>query len=220
MLEVAPDVHQLSLAPRDALNAYLVGDVLVDAGVASSAGRIVRALAGGRSPPTRSPTCTPTTPAARAGSWTRGTVPVWVGAGDAEAMRRGEPAPADNRISGLMRFASTFSGVDVARELREGDELAAGFVVLDAPGHSPGHVAFWRAADRVLIAGDVWFHLDPWTLRPKLREPFGIVTISPARNRESIRRLTALEPDVVAFGHGPVLRDAAPKLAAFAALLK
>jgi glyoxylase-like metal-dependent hydrolase (beta-lactamase superfamily II) len=116
-----------------------------------------------------------------------------------------------------MRFASSFEGVDVDRELREGDELAAGFVVLDVPGHSAGHVAFWRPSDRVLIAGDVLFHLDPWTLRPRLREPLRIVTTSPARNRDSIRRLAALEPDVVAFGHGPVLRDAAPVLARFAA---
>jgi glyoxylase-like metal-dependent hydrolase (beta-lactamase superfamily II) len=43
------------------------------------------------------------------------------------------------------------------------------------------------------------------------------VTTSPARNRDSIRRLAALEPDVVAFGHGPVLRDAAPVLVRFAA---
>ena len=220
MLQVAPDVHQLPLAPREALNAYLVGDVLVDAGVASSAGRIVREL-GGR--PLAAHALTHVHPDHAGGSrkvLDARPVPVWVGAGDAEAMRRGEPAPADNRISGLMRFASTFSGVDVDRELREGDELAAGFVVLDAPGHSPGHVAYWRAADRVLIAGDVLFHLDPWTLRPRLREPFSVVTVSPARNRESIRRLAALEPDVVAFGHGPVLRDAASKLAAFAALLK
>mgnify|MGYP002128813951 CR=1 FL=1 len=36
--------------------------------------------------------------------------------------------------------------------LREGDEVA-GFEVLDAPGHSPGHIALWREQDRTLIAG-------------------------------------------------------------------
>jgi len=219
MRTIAPDVHHLPLAPRDVLNAYLVGDVLVDAGVASSARRILAGLDGR---PLASHALTHVHPDHAGGSrrvLDARDVPVWVGAGDAEAMRRGEPVQADNRIAGLMRFASTFSGVDVARELRDGDELAAGFVVLDVPGHSPGHVAFWREADRVLIAGDVVFHLDPWTLRPKLREPLRLVTVDPARNRRSILRLAALEPDVVAFGHGPVLRDAAPRLAALAAEL-
>ena len=32
-------------------------------------------------------------------------------------------------------------------------------------------------------------------------------TLDPARNRESIRRLAALEPAVVCFGHGPPWRD-------------
>ncbi len=42
----------------------------------------------------------------------------------------------------------------VDRALAEGDEVA-GFRVLDTPGHSPGHVAYWRESDGVLICGDV-----------------------------------------------------------------
>ncbi len=40
----------------------------------------------------------------------------------------------------------------------------------------------------------------------------------PARNRDSIRRLAALEPAVVCFGHGPPARDPGA-LTAFAAAL-
>lgn len=220
MRAIAPDVHHLALAPRDLLNAYLVGDVLVDAGIPSSAKRIVAALEGR---PLAAHALTHVHPDHAGGSrrvLDAREVPVWVGAGDAEAMRRGEPAPTGNRLSGVLRFASTFDGVDVARELREGDELAAGFVVLEVPGHAPGHLAFWRAADRVLIAGDVWFNVNPWNLRAGLREPLRILTADPARNRLAIGRLAALEPDVVAFGHGPVLRDAAAVVGRFADLLK
>jgi glyoxylase-like metal-dependent hydrolase (beta-lactamase superfamily II) len=39
-------------------------------------------------------------------------------------------------------------------------------------------------------------------------------TTDPPRNRESARRLAALEPALVCFGHGPPLRDAA-KFASF-----
>jgi hydroxyacylglutathione hydrolase len=94
----------------------------------------------------------------------------------------------------------------VARRLTEGDEVA-GFEVLETPGHSPGHVAYWRAADRTLILGDVLFNLNLPTLRPGLREPYAALTPDPARNRDSARRLARLEPDLILFGHGPPSRD-------------
>ena len=45
-------------------------------------------------------------------------------------------------------------GRNVDRVLHEGDEVA-GFTVLEVRGHSPGHLAFWRERDGVLIVGDV-----------------------------------------------------------------
>jgi glyoxylase-like metal-dependent hydrolase (beta-lactamase superfamily II) len=94
----------------------------------------------------------------------------------------------------------------VARALHEGDEVA-GFRVLEVPGHSRGHVAYWRESDRVLIAGDVLNNMNVATGIPGLREPLKIFTPDPARNRESARRLAPLEPRLVVFGHGPPLRD-------------
>jgi hydroxyacylglutathione hydrolase len=94
----------------------------------------------------------------------------------------------------------------VERRLHEGDEIA-GFTVLDVPGHSPGHLAYWREGDRTLICGDVLFNLSLPTLRPGLREPYASFTPDPARNRESARRLAELPPDLILFGHGPPLRD-------------
>jgi glyoxylase-like metal-dependent hydrolase (beta-lactamase superfamily II) len=94
----------------------------------------------------------------------------------------------------------------VARALEEGDEVA-GFTVLEVPGHSRGHVAYWRASDRVLILGDVLNGMNVRTGRRGLHEPPEIFTPDPRRNRQSARRLAALEPALVCFGHGPPLRD-------------
>src|SRR5687767_13957273 len=94
-------------------------------------------------------------------------------------------------------------GHPVDRPLREGDDAGAGFTVLDSPGHSPGHVAYWREADRTLIVGDVLFNIHPLLGFPQLRQPPDFCTPDPARNRESARRLAALEPELVCFGHGP-----------------
>jgi hydroxyacylglutathione hydrolase len=44
-------------------------------------------------------------------------------------------------------------------------------------------------------------------------------TYDPAQNRSSMRKITALAPRIVGFGHGPVVHDAAPKLAAAVAKL-
>jgi len=103
----------------------------------------------------------------------------------------------------------------VARALAAGDEVA-GFTVLECPGHSPGHVAYWRESDRVLILGDVLNNMNLITGVPGLHEPPAVFTPDPARNRESARKLAALEPALCCFGHGPPLRDP-QKLADFAA---
>ena len=106
----------------------------------------------------------------------------------------------------------------VARRLREGDEVG-GFTVLETPGHSPGHVSFWREADRTLVAGDVLFGRHPRDRPPGPVRAAGHVHARPRRRTAaSIRRLAALEPAVVCFGHGPPLRDPA-RLRAFAAAL-
>jgi glyoxylase-like metal-dependent hydrolase (beta-lactamase superfamily II) len=108
-------------------------------------------------------------------------------------------------------------GHPVDRVIREGDEVA-GFQVLHTPGHSAGHVAFWRESDRVLIVGDVLSSAHPFTLVPGIREPFDFFTPDPARNRESIKRIAALEPTLAVFGHGPPVRDPR-RISEFAATL-
>ena len=94
----------------------------------------------------------------------------------------------------------------VDRALKEGDEVA-GFEVLFTPGHSPGHVSYWRERDRVLVCGDVMWGYNPFLMRGDVREPFPLVSPDPKLNRQSARRLAELRPEVVCFGHGPVLRD-------------
>lgn len=90
--------------------------------------------------------------------------------------------------------------------LREADEVA-GFRVIEVPGHSPGHVAYWRESDRTLILGDVLNNMDVTTGRPGLHEPKWFFTADPETNRRSARKLLELEPKLVLFGHGAPLRD-------------
>ena len=217
MEPVAEDVVRLVLAPRDGINAYLVGDVLVDAGIRPSGPRLVHALAGR---PVRAHALTHAHPDHVGGS--RHVVdalgvPMWAPAGDADDVEAGRPRPMSGRLGPLLARVNRFPAVPVARRLREGDDVGAGFTVLDAPGHSPGHVALWRERDRVLVAGDVFFNLDLRTLRPGLRPPAKLLTFDVEQNRRSMRRLAELEPALVLLGHGPPVRDAVAELRAVAA---
>ena len=210
METIAPDVHRIALLPRDGLNAYLLGDVLVDAGLARSAETIIKAL-GGRTLSEHVATHAHIdhvggSPKVIAGLGLDGLA---IGSVDAEAVRTGHAAVkpgTPGRV--LARLRGRFTPIRVTRELREGDEVGPGFQVLDAPGHSPGHIVLWRASDRLLIAGDVLTNMFG------LHEPPAMLSVDPERNRESARRLATLEPATIAFGHGQVLRDG-PKLQSY-----
>jgi hydroxyacylglutathione hydrolase len=134
-------------------------------------------------------------------------VPVWVGSGDRDTVQSGHPPAPQTWAEPAVARLGGFEGVGVARSLREGDDLGHGFTVLETPGHSDGHVAFWRERDRTLVLGDVFFNMHALTTVPGLHEPPRILTRDPRRNRESARRLAALEPELALFGHGPPLRD-------------
>jgi len=133
-------------------------------------------------------------------------IPLWCGERDAAVVEGERPAAGRGAIAKLISRLPMPDPHPVERPLREGDAVA-GFEVLDVPGHSPGHVAYWREADRTLICGDVLFNIRLRTLRAGLREPYRPLTADPARNRESARRLAELRPELVLFGHGPPLRD-------------
>ena len=112
----------------------------------------------------------------------------------------------DHPLNRLALRAWAGPGRPVDRALCEGDEVA-GFAVLEVPGHSAGHVAYWRESDRVLILGDVLNNMNVMTGIPGLNEPPAFFTTDPAENRRSARRLAALEPRLMLFGHGAPLRD-------------
>lgn len=136
-------------------------------------------------------------------------LPLWCGADDAEAIETATPATGPGLIPKLMSRLPMPPSYTVSRGLVEGDEVA-GFEVLDAPGHSPGHIALWRESDRVLIAGDVFFNLL------QVSAPWSFLTADTGVNRDSMRRLAALLPAVTLLGHGPPVRgpDALQRVAA------
>ena len=207
--QVAEGVARISPMPLDLVNAYLLGDVLVDSGGPFGSRRLLAALSGRET---------------IAHALTHGHfdhqgsshficerlgIPLWCGEGDREAVETGNQALLfSNQRAFLARIARRMTGLahPVSRTLRDGDEVG-GFRVIEAPGHTVGHLAYWRESDRVLVLGDVLFHINPATLSRGLREPFASATFDASRNRESARKLASLEPAIICFGHGEPLRD-------------
>lgn len=209
MRQLADDLFQLRGFPPHAINIYVMGDVLVDAGTRFDLRRILGQL---RGRPISAHALTHAHPDHQGSSHAVCEalgIPLCCGVGDAEAAEN--PALMLHRLprAWINRLiAPLFSGPahPVARRLREGDELG-GFTVLETPGHSSGHVSYWRERDRVLILGDVLANMKLATGLPGLREPPTIFTPDPVLNRTSARRMAALEPELICFGHGPPLRD-------------
>jgi hydroxyacylglutathione hydrolase len=224
MREIAPDVFHIPVLPRDGVNTYVIGDVLVDTGYRFSAGAIKKAIGDRQLSAIALTHAHPDHQGSARKLADELGLPVWVGAGDREAAESGRivtnPALQKPGLSLLAGALARMPKVAIARGLREGDELAAGFVVLDTPGHSPGHVSFWRESDRTLLCGDVFFNLHPVTLAVGLRQPPVLLTTDPALNRRSERRVAELEPVTAGCGHGPVLEgDAAAQMARVVAAL-
>jgi len=119
------------------------------------------------------------------------------------------PAPARWIFPTLLRRWDG-GATKIAGTIAEGNEVA-GFRVLHFPGHAPGQIGLWRESDRVALVSDVVYLLDSARLGKPL--PAGEASVphpawswDHAKAKESVRKLAALEPKVVAAGHEEPLR--------------
>lgn len=146
------------------------------------------------------------------------------------------PAPDWKAGGGIMPLLSPLlprGPVDLTDRLRalpgEGSDLSLaempGWTLIHTPGHTPGHVSFFRKSDRTLLVGDAFcttpqesFFAANVTRPPELHGPPSYFTPDWSAAKVSVRKLAALEPNTVAPGHGkplagPALPAALQKLA-------
>jgi glyoxylase-like metal-dependent hydrolase (beta-lactamase superfamily II) len=206
MEPVAPGVWLLKGWPPYAINAYLAGDVLIDTGTRWAGRRLLRTLR--RRPPALVALthCHPDHRGSAALLCRTFRMPLACHEADAPVMEGRQPMHPRVPFPGLFGPLMDLGPYPVGRVLRDGDRVGD-FRVVHAPGHTMGHVFFFRESDRVTIAGDVLANIHFVTGRPGLREPPRVFSIDPALNRESARLLLSLRPSLVCFGHGPPLRD-------------
>jgi glyoxylase-like metal-dependent hydrolase (beta-lactamase superfamily II) len=92
-------------------------------------------------------------------------------------------------------------------EMLRDEEEIGGLRVLHTPGHTPGHLAFYSEEQGVLLSGD---SIATW---PQFDAGWPAFNLNPEDQRESIRRMAALEPKKVGVGHGsPITHGTADRV--------
>jgi glyoxylase-like metal-dependent hydrolase (beta-lactamase superfamily II) len=89
-----------------------------------------------------------------------------------------------------------------------GERFTAGgrvWEVVHTPGHSPGHVCLWNAAERLLCSGDHLLRI----VSPPVTFERGFDADPMGSYLASLDRVRALEPDLVLPGHGTPFPDGA-----------
>src|SRR5262249_39078945 len=88
-----------------------------------------------------------------------------------------------------------------------------GWEWLPTPGHTPGHIVFFRSSDRVLIGGDAFAttDMDSWgglfSHKQRLARAGAPFNRDWKATQSTIRKLAELRPNVAACGHGIPMAD-------------
>ena len=130
------------------------------------------------------------------------------------------PPPDPTVGGGMMSLLSRFyprGPINVSRWLQTlpGDWSVPGmpgWQWIHVPGHTPGQVALWRAADGTVIAADAFITTAQESAyavavqRPEMHGPPMYYTQDWQQARASVERLAALEAELAITGHGPAMR--------------
>jgi glyoxylase-like metal-dependent hydrolase (beta-lactamase superfamily II) len=126
----------------------------------------------------------------------------------------GERSLDAGEMRGKLRGSYQTCATKPTRALMPGDRVGS-LEAIAAPGHTPGHLAFIDQRDRALIAGDAFQTRGGVAVSGtiKLLFPFpALGTWHAPTALASARALRALEPSLLAIGHGVMLTAPLPAI--------
>jgi len=133
--------------------------------------------------------------------------PVHIGEDDAGFVREGHRPPLDTSrplAKVFTYFGTKIPSCEIDGTLKEGDlvDVGGGIRVLHTPGHSPGHCSFLLERPGILITGDALFN---W--RDKISYSIAAFCSNVALSQDTADRLGEVDYELVAFTHGPEIRQ-------------
>ncbi len=137
------------------------------------------------------------------------------------------PAPDPSVGGGLMARLSPLyprEPIDIRRWLQPLPEDGSvphlpGWKWILVPGHTPGQIALWREEDKALIPADAFITTKQEsayavaTQEPEMHGPPAYFTQDWVASAASVRKLAALEPELVVPGHGRAMQGSAMRKA-------
>jgi len=226
--EVASDLARLRIL---FVNVYLYGTpdswVLIDAGLAGSANHIIRVAEERFGERTRPEAILLTHGhfdhvGAFPGLLEHWNVPVYAHRLELPYLTGQSDYPPPDPTVGkgamaLMSFMYPNEGINLGSRVRPLPEdgtvpFMDGWRWIHTPGHTPGHVSFFRNSDRCLIAGDAFVTTKQESLYavvnqiPEVHGPPAYFTPDWPEAKRSVKKLAALEPMIAATGHGKTMR--------------
>lgn len=218
--QIAPEVFQIPLMPRNSINCYIIEGVLIDSGIRSSYTTVKKAL---RKIPVDQHILT------HAHADHQGCsdqicaefgIPLLCHPDEIFRTETGmvttDYPNSQHWVAKLQQKYWAGQGHKVDRTVVENDKIG-NFQVIETPGHSAGHISLFREWDGVLIIGDVATNMNLLTTATGLRLPPSIFTSDQQRNIRSLQKLAKLNPSVICFGHGPVMQNTDRKFERFVA---
>jgi glyoxylase-like metal-dependent hydrolase (beta-lactamase superfamily II) len=210
MKEIAENVFQIPLMPRNSINCYVIDNILIDSGIRNSSKKILKSI---RNHEITAHALTHAHADHQGSSsiiCNHLNIPLWASEFEKENAESGhvinEYPNKHHLVARLQQQFWAGKGHKVSRILKEGDNVGS-FTVIETPGHSNGHVSFFRERDKVLIVGDALVNMNLITTVVGLNQPPNLFTTDKEKNSASIKKICALKPKILCFGHGPILYD-------------
>lgn len=130
------------------------------------------------------------------------------------------PRPDPSVGGGMMSMLSRFyprGPIDIERWLKPlpVDNTVPnlpGWSWIHTPGHTEGHISLWRESDRLVVAGDAFITTRQESAyavtvqEPEIHGPPMYYTPDWEKAKESVRALSALEPETCVTGHGQAMK--------------